>query len=120
MLSAEELADLQSDLLGLLDLTADIQRNANLGQPVKGTTPDNWQTIASGVTCGMRQPTTGEAAQYSALIASKQSTIFSFPDGQDVRRYDRILVNGTTWTAAAPMTPQSYSVLTQVLATRLV
>lgn len=120
MLSASELADLQADFAALLDLTADIQRNSSLGTPVKGTTPDNWQAIASGVSCGMRQPTAGEAAQFSSLIASKQSTVISFADGQDVKRYDHVIINGTTWTVAAPLTPQSYSALTQCLATRLV
>src|SRR5579885_2056890 len=121
MLSPEELSDLRADFEALFDKTADIQRNQNLGTPVKGTTPDNWQSILTEpVACAMRQPSASEAAQFSALIASKQSTVISFPDGQDVQRYDHIIIDGTTWTVAASLTPQSYSVATQVLATRLV
>ncbi len=118
MLSANELADLQADMEALLDLTADIARNQSnsfsLGQPT-----ETWTTLASGVKCGMTQPSQAIAQQYANLIGVQQATVFSFPDGQDVQRGDRIVVQGTTWTVQAVLTPQSYSVSTQVLATRV-
>ena len=115
-----ELEALQAAMLETLPLSADIQRNPNIGNPVKGTIPDDWPTLASAVKCGMRQPTASELAQYATLVASRQSTVFTFSDGQDVKKQDRVIVSGTTWTVATPLTPQSYSVSTQVLATRLV
>ncbi len=118
MLSSEELADLRADMETLLDLTADLQRSTSsmmdLGQPT-----ETWTTIASGVKCGMMQPSRALAQQYASLLGIQQAVVFSFPDGQDVKRGDRVIVSGTTWTVQAPLTPQSYSVASQALATRI-
>lgn len=114
-----ELEALQAAILDTLPLVAAIERNTSaivtLGQKT-----ETWTTIASSVKCGMRQPSQAIAAQYASLIGAQQATVFSFPEGQDVQRNDRIVVSGTTWTVQAPLTPQSYSVSTQVLATRII
>ncbi len=121
MLSADELTDLQADAATLLDLDADIQRNMS-STVVIGQKTEDWQSILSPgptVKCGMRPPSATEAAQFASAIASKKSTVISFPDGQDVQEGDRVIVASTTWTVQAPLTPQSNSVYTQVLATKI-
>src|SRR5579885_785919 len=118
MLSASELADLQADLEALLDLDADIQRNQSSAISI-GQKTEDWQSILSPgptVKCGMKEPTSGIATLYAqSLIGAQKVTMFSFPDGQDCQRGDRVIVSGDTYTVQAVLTPQSYSVLTQVL-----
>src|SRR5579885_919081 len=118
MLSAAQLAYFQSIVAGAFDLTADIKRNQSttfsIGQPT-----EDEQTIASGVKCSMMQPSRAVATLYANLIGVQQATVFSFADGQDVQRGDRVVVSGSTWTVQATLTPQSYSVATQVLATKI-
>ena len=119
MIPASELAALKLIVNAALPFTATIKRNTSstfaLGQPT-----ETWTTEASGVACGVRQPTAAIAAQYANLIGSQESTVLKFPDGTDVQAADQVIVNSQTWLVQAPLTPQDYSLSNCVLATRVV
>ncbi len=119
----EALRAAAAEALKLTGLTADIQRNPNIGNPVKGSIPDDWSSILPGgipVACGMRKPSQALLQQHAALIGTQQAAVISFAYGQDVVARDRLIISTQTWTVHAPLSPDSLSVLTQVLATRLV
>jgi hypothetical protein len=124
MLSPEELTDLQADMEGLaLSTTADIQRNASLGQPVKGSTPDNWQSILTNgpVSAGymLANLQSGYLQQYAGLLANQQAWVVTLKKGQSIQVHDRILIAGLTLTVHALLGQGSYQTLTQVLATKV-
>ena len=120
-----ELDCIRDALVSTLDKTANIQRNASLGQPVKGSTPDNWQAVAggTGVACSMTLVTggmvSGYLAQYAGLLASQQGWIVKFAFAQDVQPRDRVVIDGATYQVHAYLGPRSVEGLRRMLVTRV-
>ena len=116
MLNAAQLASMQAFAARTLDLTANTTRNTATGANVWGTPNETWTAMLTGVACGLSEPTPKQMQVYATLIGSPRAWIVSFPFGSDVKRDDRISVNGTTMRAQIDISLGSYSTLTQVLA----
>ncbi len=123
MLSAEELACVAETLSLTLDKTAVIQRNPNLGHPVKGTVPDQWDTVATDVPCSQTLVTGGMVSgylqAYATLLASQQGWVLKFKVGQDVQPRDRVVIDGLTYQVHAYLGPRSLEVFRRMLVTRV-
>lgn len=118
-----ELEALQAAMLEIYDLTADIQHNTS-STVVIGQKTETWQSILPGgapIACLMEEPSKAIAAQYASLIGTMQSTVISFDAvlTTDPQRGDRVVVQGQTWTVQALLHPESYTVSTDLLCTRI-
>jgi hypothetical protein len=123
MLSSEELADLQTDMAALLDLTADIQR-AQLAPDGFGQMTETWASILPNgpIAAGMVTPQGGYLQQLAQQLVNQASWVVSFPSGAsapDVQVRDRVLIQGLTLTVQHLLNPNSTSAYTQVLASTL-
>lgn len=120
VLSPTELAQLQADAAALLDVTSCAVQRATLADDGYGHLAETWGTIAT-VTCGLAEPSAGIMTQFAGVLAgSVASWIVSLPLGTDVARNDRLIVGGQTMRVQAVLAPpQSYAILSQVLATEL-
>ena len=128
MLPANELAVLQDVSASALPDTCTVQRNASLGTPdSNGTTPENWQNVAGlvGIACMRNTPNAGIQQTLASQLGLVQAWTISLPTNDTngnpvvVQQKDRVLYqDGLTYTMQA-LLPQSYSTLTQFLASRL-
>ena len=118
---ASELTALQAAAAGLLDTTADIQRNGSstidIGQPTEA-----FASILPGgipVAAGLTAPTQAMLLQYADAIANQQAWVVKFKYGQDVKPKDRIVINSLTLEVQAVLSTRSYPTLTRVLASKI-
>lgn len=121
MIGASELAALQAAAASAMDATCTVQRNVNLSIPA---TDASWQNVSGlvGVKCLRNTPTGSYQQKLAEALVDQSSWVVTFPAtdtngaATNVRRSDRILIDGLTLTVQHLLFPQSYSVTLQVLA----
>lgn len=120
-LSAAQLAYFQAAFTATCDTTATVERNLNLSTPA---TDANWQNVAGlvGIKCIRATPTGSYQQKLAEALVDQSSWVVTFPAtdtngaATDIRRSDRILIDGLTLTVQHLLFPQSYSISQQVLA----
>src|SRR5260221_11400943 len=75
--------------------------------------------LLSTTVAGMRQPTAGQLQNYNAKIGSLAAWHVSLPNNTDVEEQDRLVISGETLEVQVLLTPQSYSIFAQVLASEI-
>lgn len=120
MLSAAQLTSLQGFATKTLDLTANTQRNTGSGTDALGIQLETWTPVLTGVACGMAEPSTKDMQLYAgAILGSERAVKLSFPIGSDVKRNDRVAVNGRTYRVQVDTSGDSYNTLVQVIAVQI-
>lgn len=118
-----ELECVQEAFADALDKTAVVKRNPNIGQPVKGSVPDQWDVVDAAAKCSMTLVSGGMVAgylqQYANLLASQQGWIVRFKLTQDVQPRDRVVIDGQTYHVHAYLGPRSLELFRCVLATKV-
>ena len=119
MLSAEQIACVQSFAALVLDKTCVIQRLPALTPNSRGVPDETSYTAIATVKASMRQPTGTHLANYAYAIEALATWLVRLPTGTDVRKLDHLIIEGETLEVQIVLTPQSYSSLLSVLATEL-
>ena len=122
VLTAAQLAFLQTKATATLDLSANTTRNTAgaTATDAYGNPTETWTAVLTNVACG-EGPTTPAMQQLypEAFIGSVRTAHFAFPIGSDVKRGDRITTGGRTYRVAVRLDPQSYPTLVVVIATQI-
>lgn len=116
-ITVSELTLIQSDANALLDKTCLIRR-ATLTADAYGTQSETWADVTT-VDAGMAQPSAGLLANYAFLIGSLATWKVRLPYGTDVREKDQLVIDGQTLIVQVILSPQSYSVFANVLASEV-
>lgn len=125
MIPADELACIQASFAETLDKVATIKRNPNLGHPVNGTVPDEWNDVATDVPCSQSlvQSGGGQVSGYlqawATLLASQQGWVLKFKTTQDVQPKDQVVIDGLTYQVHAYLGPRSLEVFRRMLVTKV-
>lgn len=119
LLTAAEIADLQSIASTSLDKSCDIYRKTAPTADVYGSQVPNYTKIAT-TTCGMAQPSANHLTNYDFMIGSEASWLVRLPKGTDIHYQDHIVVESQTLEVHVLLTPQSYSIFTNVLCAEIV
>lgn len=117
MLSAAEIACIQSTAATSLDKSCTIRR-ATTTKDAYGTATESLSTVATTM-AGMAQPSAGLLTNYATLIESLATWKVRMPEGTDVRVKDQLEIEGQTLIVQVLLTPQSYSVFTNCLASEV-
>jgi hypothetical protein len=120
-LTAGQLAAFQDAFARTCDTTATVERDANLGTP---NTDASWQNVAGlvGIKCLRSTPSGGYQQNLAAALVDQSSWVVSLValdtngNATDVRRSDRILIDGLTLTVQHLLFPQSLSISQAVMA----
>jgi hypothetical protein len=119
--TAAQLAYWQAAFAATCDTTATVQRDQNLATPGVDA---NWQNVSGlvGIKCMRSTPTGGNQVQLASALVDQSAWVVSFvatdTNGAptDVRRSDRILIDGLTLTVQHLLSPQSLSINQSVMA----
>lgn len=120
-LSAQQISYFQDAFARTCDTQATVQRNSALGTPGTDAT---WGNVAGlvDIRCLRAAPSGGYQQQLAAALVDQSAWVVAFVavdtagNPVDVRRSDRILVDGLTLTVQHLLYPQSLSISQQVLA----
>jgi hypothetical protein len=127
MVPANELAAIQAEVAKAFDLTATVQRQT-LGVPdAFGTEAGNFTNVTGLVNIGanLTQPHGGQLQEMGKALVDQAAWIVSFPvfdtNGSPVVivRGDQISIAGITLVVNRSLNPNSYSIVTQVLASQV-
>ena len=117
MLSATELATLQTIASGALDQTCVIQRKTRTSDGM-GSSSETYATITT-VAAGMSQPTAGQLQNYAFMIGSLAAWQIKLPVGTSVQHQDHLVIAGQTLEVQVVLSPRSYQTLLTVLASEI-
>jgi hypothetical protein len=118
MIPAQELLQMQTDAAAFGDTTCVIGRGTRTPNAQGGasTTP---ATVAT-VKVVINQPTASQLQNYQYLVGVLSTFLVHFPASTDVREEDTLLIAGATLTVKKVLTPQSYSIMQDVLAVEVI
>jgi hypothetical protein len=118
LLLPAETAQLQADMVAAAcDKTCQVYRKTTTSGPSAEPLPN--YTLNATTVAGMTQPGATLLQNYAALIGSLKTWHVKMPTGTDVRHQDRLLIEGVTLEVNVLLTPQSYSVFTNCLASEV-
>lgn len=116
--SAAELASIRADAQSAAcDQVCVISRKSATADGM-GTGSDTYNVIATTV-AGVRQPGAALLANYAFEIESLETLLVVLPYGTNVQHQDRLLIDGETLEVHVLLTPQSYSMLENVICAEL-
>src|SRR5260221_3379401 len=118
LLSTAELTQLQADFVAAAcDKVCQVYHKSTTsgssGEPVPT------YTLSATTVAGMTQPGAGLLANYAFLIGSLSTWHVHMPTGIVVAPQDRLTIEGQTLEVNVLLTPQSYAVFTNVLASEV-
>lgn len=117
MISASELAQLQSDANSSFDQSFTIQRLLRTPDGT-GHYSETWSTIAT-ISGNLAQPTAGQMQNYGYRIGNLATWQVRVPVGTNVQENDQIVVGGQTLRVQVVLSPQSYATALRLLASEV-
>jgi hypothetical protein len=117
MITAAELALMQSTVTSAMDQTFTLQR-ATAAADGYGTSTATWTTIATG-SCSIAQPTAGQMQKYAERIGDLVLYQVRLPYGTGSQLNDHVIVGGQTLVVEALLSPRSNPVVEHILATEV-
>jgi hypothetical protein len=116
---AAELSQIQNDAVAAVcDKQCFIYRKTTTvgatGEPI-GTYTLLYETVA-----GINQPVAGLLQNYSLMLGSLAVSHVKLPTGTNIQHQDHLVIENHTLEVQVVLTPQSYSVFTNVLASEVV
>lgn len=119
MISAAELAKIQSDAVAVVcDKSCAIYHKTTT-KDAYGTPVDSWSVLSATVMAGVTQPSAGLLQNYDYLIGDLAAYHIRMPVGTDVRHQDHLVIDGETLEVHVILDPQSYSVFENVIAAQI-
>ena len=120
MLSASELAQIQTDAAATLDKPCEVYRATSSVADGYGTeTPDYIQISPNGLMAGMTEPTAGQLQNYDYLIGDLAAWHVRLPVGTDVEHQDHLIIDGVLLEVQVILQPRSYQALMSVIASEV-
>lgn len=118
LLGTAEIAQIRADAAAAAcSLSCTIKRKA-ITRDAYGTETDTFNTVTT-VNVGMKEPTAAQLQNYDYLIGSLAAWQIQLPYGTDVKHQDHLLIGTDTLVVQVDLSPQSYNMLTTVLATEV-
>jgi hypothetical protein len=117
LLNAAQLTYVQAIATSALDQTCIIKHIIKT-KDAFGTEAESYSAGTSSA-CGFRQPSAGQLQMYAARLGSLATFHVAFPSGTDVQLLDHLVIGTDTLVVQVLLTPQSYSVTSNVLATEM-
>jgi hypothetical protein len=115
-ISLAELTQIRADAsAAACDQVCVIQRKSTTPDGM-GSGSDTYATISTTM-AGLATPSSSDLLNYAEMISAKETWRVNFPFLTDVQRQDHLLIGGYTIEVQANLSPQSYNMLTTVLAT---
>lgn len=118
-ISAAEIARIRADVAAVAcDLDCTILRATRTPEPQGGASL-TWSPLAT-LKVGMAEPKASQLRNYQYMVGSLAVWIVQLPYGTDIRHGDRLSIAGKMLEVQVDLSPQSYNMLTTVIATEVV
>jgi hypothetical protein len=108
MLSASEIAAIQSTISGAFDVTITIQRKA-AGQDNYSHANGSYNTVTNNAKVNVYKPSATQLQSFAGLIGSQWALMVRYLPSTDIQEGDQVVYNGTTWLVQNIQNSESYT-----------
>lgn len=115
MLSASELASMNSVIASSLDVTITVQRKST-GQDSYGHANASYATVGTAK-CNVVKPSATVLQAYADVIGTQLALVIRFMPTSDIREGDQIVYNSKSWRVQNILSAESYTFANEALIT---